>query len=101
MKKNIYSLFACVLITIILVQYRANYSDIESPTPLKITTWDALGYYMYLPAIFIYNDVKELKWFPEIDKEYSVSGGYMYQAQEHKNGNYVFIHVICSRAGTN
>ena len=89
MKKNIYSLLACILISIILVQYRVNYSDIKSPTPLKITTWDALGYYMYLPAIFIYKDVKELKWFPDIDKEYSVSGGYMYQAQFHKNGNYV------------
>lgn len=90
MKKNIFSLLACILIAFVLIQYRATYSDIKSPNPLKITTWDALGYYMYLPAIFVYNDVKELKWFPEIDKEYSVSGGWVYQANKYKNGNYVF-----------
>lgn len=90
MKKNIYSLLVCVLISVILVQYRANYSDLKSSDPLKITTWDALGYYMYLPAIFIYKDVTELKWFAEVDKQYGVSGGYMYQAQFSENGNYVF-----------
>ena len=90
MKKNIFSLLACILIAFVLIQYRVTYSDIKSPTSLKITTWDALGYYMYLPAIFIYKDVTELKWFPEIDKEYSLSGGWMYQAGKYKNGNYVF-----------
>ena len=90
MKKNIFSLLACILVAFILIQYRVTYSGIKSPNPIKITTWDALGYYMYLPAIFIYKDVKKLKWFPEIDKEYSVSGGWFYQAVKLKNGNYVF-----------
>jgi hypothetical protein len=58
--------------------------------PLIVTTWDAFGYYMYLPSIFIYHDYKELKWFPEIDKKYSVSGGVIYQANKCKNGNYLF-----------
>lgn len=90
MKKNLYSLLVCILVSVVLIQYRANYSEIKSSRPLIITTYDALGYYMYLPAIFIYNDVTELKWFPEIDKKYSVTGGWMYQANKHKNGNYVF-----------
>lgn len=90
MKKNIYSLLACILVSVVLIQYRANYSEIKTSRPLIITTYDALGYYMYLPALFIYNDVTELKWFPEIDQDYAVSGGWMYQANKHKNGNYVF-----------
>lgn len=90
MKKNYYSLLVCVLIAFVLVQYRANYSDLKPPRTIKITTWDALGYYMYLPAMFIYKDVTELKWFPEIDQKYDVSGGWVYQANKHKNGNYVF-----------
>jgi hypothetical protein len=59
-------------------------------TPLVVTTWDALGYYFYLPSIFIYHDFKKLDWFPEIDKKYSVSGGKAYQFTACKNGNYVF-----------
>jgi hypothetical protein len=89
MKKR-YSLFVCCLVSIILLTERLNYSNLRSEKPLVVTTWDALGYYMYLPAVFIYNDVKELKWFPEIDKKYNVSGGWVYQANKCKNGNYVF-----------
>lgn len=32
--------------------------------------WDVSGYNLYLPAIFIYLDVKELKFFLEIMKKY-------------------------------
>jgi hypothetical protein len=55
-----------------------------------VTSWDALGYYLYLPSIFIYHDFKELAWFPEIDKKYSVSGGNIYQFTRCKSGHFVF-----------
>lgn len=90
MRKYI-SLIACIVVAVVLIQQRVAYSDVGShKRELKVTTWDALGYYMYLPGIFIHNDVTELKWFPEIDKKYSLSGGEVYQASKHKNGNYVF-----------
>jgi hypothetical protein len=89
--RKYFSLIACLIIAIILIQQRVAYSDVGyHKRELKVTTWDALGYYMYLPGIFIYHDVTELKWFPEIDKKYSLSGGEVYQASKHKNGNYVF-----------
>jgi hypothetical protein len=88
--KKIYSLLACLIVCIVLLNYRITYSDIRSPYPLKLTTWDALGYYMYLPGIFIYKDLKEIKWFFENDEVYSLSGGKVYQAGKYKNGNYVF-----------
>jgi hypothetical protein len=88
--KSKYSFIACCVIAVVFLYYRVSYSELGSKEQLKITTWDALGYYMYLPAMFIYQDSKELKWFPEIDKEYSVSGGWFYQASQLKSGTYVF-----------
>jgi hypothetical protein len=85
-----YSLFACFLISIVIVSYRFAPMRYHKETPLVVTTWDALGYYFYLPSIFIYHDFKKLDWFPEIDKKYSVSGGKAYQFTACKNGNYVF-----------
>jgi len=87
--KKPWSLIACLLISIVLIQQRVMYSGtIEKP--LKVTTWDAFGYYIYLPAIFIYHDVHELKWFGEADKKYNLSGGNVYQAHLQDNGTYVF-----------
>jgi len=88
--KNIYSLIACCVVSIILLHYRVSHSDLRSDIPLKVTTWDAFGYYMYLPSIFIYQDVTDLEWLPEIDSIYSVTGGKVYQANKNDNGNYVF-----------
>lgn len=69
---------------------RLLYSEIGAHKPLKVSTWDALGYYMYLPANYIYHDEKELKWFAAIDSTYDLSGGSLYQATRHANGHYVF-----------
>jgi hypothetical protein len=73
-----------------MIGFRLNYPGINSGIPLRVTTWDALGYYMYLPATFIYHDLRELNWFNEIDNKYNLSGGYFYQAQKAGNGNYFF-----------
>lgn len=88
--KNKYSLIACSIISLALLQYRLSYSGLDPNYTLKVTTWDALGYYMYLPSVFIYNDATQLKWFPGIDKKYQVSGGWVYQANIYKNNKYVF-----------
>lgn len=88
--KNRYSYLACFLISITLLAVRLSYSKLKSDSPLIVTTWDALGYYFYLPSVLIYHDFTELKWFPEIDKKYSVSGGQLYQAGKCNNGNYAF-----------
>ena len=88
--KNIFSFIACILVCIVLVQYRVSESDINGKPPLKVTVWDAFGYYAYLPAICIYHDCKQLNWLTEIDKKYQVTGGDGWQAQKADNGNYVF-----------
>ncbi len=89
--KNLLSLVSCLFICLVMLQYRGYYSDVrQGNPPLKITEWDAFGYYIYLPAIFIYHDYKELKWLPEIDKKYGVTGGNGIQALKADNGNYAF-----------
>ena len=74
-----------------MLQYRVANSDLhQGKPPLKVTVWDAFGYYVYLPSIFIYHDCTQLKWLDSIDKKYAVTGGDGYQAQKVENGNYVF-----------
>ncbi len=91
--KNPYSLGAFILVSAVVITFRFIPERYPRNYPLVVTTWDALGYYMYLPAIFIHHDYKELKWFPEADKKYVMSGGWFYQANRCENGNYVFSYM--------
>lgn len=91
MKKNILSVFAVIIIALGLIGTRFYYSPYGNGYELKVTTSDALGYYMYLPGVFIYEDVTKLDWLFEIEKTYHVTGGgRVYQIHQHDNGNYVF-----------
>lgn len=84
--KNIFSLLAIVIIGVVLVQCRV--MNISKEQPLNLTRWDALGYYMYLPAAFVYNDFKQLSWLDEVDKQYNVTGGDGIPATKLEDGNY-------------
>ncbi len=81
------SKIVCILLVLVALGYRAYYSQVENK--YKVTTWDALGYYMYLPGFFIYDDLSELEWFVEKESEYNLSGGDLYQYREIENGNKV------------
>ncbi len=76
-----------VLMAIVI---RLNYFTNKSVNGYNATTWDAFGYYAYLPAALIYKDVKHLKWYPAIEQKYHVSGGLFYQADTLENGNLTF-----------
>lgn len=55
---------------------------------MKVTTWDAFGYYQYLPAIFIYDGIDRQEWVAGIDSSYHVIGdGGLYQLMDLENGN--------------
>ena len=89
-RTNRLSFLACLLVILVFVLYRVNYIESKPDKPFTATTWDALGYYMYLPSVLIYQDATQLKWFPDIEKKYQVTGGKLYQANKYENGNYVF-----------
>lgn len=49
--------------------------------------WDRLGYYSYLPAVFIYNDLGTLSFYPDIIKKYELAGyEYWYATYPQENG---------------
>jgi len=50
--------------------------------------FDVSGYYWYLPSIFIYHDITELKWKDKIMKKYRPTNTF-HQAFKHESGNYV------------
>ena len=57
---------------------------------MKVTTWDALAYYGYLPSVFIYHDIERMDWIEPIDSAYQVVGtGGLYQMLPAENGNRV------------
>lgn len=49
----------------------------------RVLQWDIAGYYMYLPATFIYGDIRQLGWYPTIDSVYNLSEDHgMYAVNE-------------------
>ena len=71
-----------------LISFRITSAPNRDLTQIKVTTWDALGYYYYLPGVFIYKDLKKLDWLYEANSKYNLSS-HIYQANPYKNGNHV------------
>ncbi|MFT6334732.1 MAG: hypothetical protein ACJATI_001477 [Halioglobus sp.] len=84
------SRISCIAILTIYVIVRFLSLDFDQPEKNMFTDSDGLGYYIYLPAIFIYADITKYEWLPEIHEKYNVYGGEEpFQIGKHKNGNYV------------
>lgn len=88
--RSFFSIIAIALVLCMAILVRFYRWENSAANGYNATSWDALGYYMYLPGFLIYDDVKELEWLPQIDSTYHVTGGNLYQANKTKNGNYVF-----------
>ena len=75
---------------VVLLWTRFEYSEVRGWSPMKVTTWDALAYYGYLPSVFIYHDIERMDWIEPIDSAYQVVGtGGLYQMLPAENGNRV------------
>lgn len=90
MKVNRISFLALIIGMIVAVFIRFGYHTNKAPNGYNATTWDAFGYYAYLPATFIYQDSKKLAWIPKMDSTYHLTGGTLYQADTLENGNLTF-----------
>lgn len=51
-------------------------------------SWDVFGYYLYLPAYFIYDDLGKLGFIEEVFDKYRPAGDF-HHAVKQANGNYV------------
>lgn len=52
-------------------------------------SWDVSGYYMYLPALFIYKDIKQCAFKDSIIQKYSPTLDFQQAFRHEKSGNYV------------
>jgi hypothetical protein len=61
----------------------------------NVLTWDVFGYYLYLPAKFIYNDLAltDQNWVATILETYD-SSSTLYQAVHLENGNWVIKYTL-------
>ncbi|MFM2047622.1 MAG: hypothetical protein RI955_168, partial [Bacteroidota bacterium] len=57
-------------------------------------SWDVAGYYAYLPAIFIYDDIKTLEQTSKAATEANVQPDGFSSACKVKNGNSVMTYTI-------
>lgn len=80
--------YAVLIVALAFITVRGFYWTNNTVNGYNATSWDAFGYYMYLPSVFIYEDVKELNWVPGIDSTYHVTGGQFYQAIQLESGTY-------------
>ena len=81
---------ACFVILIVQFLYYPRWNKSETEATLS---WDVSGYYMYLPAIFIYNDLKGCTFQNNILEKYKPTTDFQ-QAFKHKSGNYVMKYPI-------
>jgi len=74
-----WSLGALLVLFILMVQVRLWEPYWDTHNVLAILTWDAMGYYLYLPAHFIYHDLGHQAFAADIMREYGPSSSF-YQA---------------------
>ncbi len=67
----------------------AYYPKWQKPQAEATLSYDVCGYYYYLPAIFIYKDLKKVAFHEAIDAKYQPQGGGFYAALPSTNGNLV------------
>jgi hypothetical protein len=65
------------------------YPKWQKPQGEATLSYDVCGYYYYLPAIFIYKDLKKVAFHEVIDAKYQPQGGGFYSALPSTNGNLV------------
>lgn len=78
------SYYTALALTIIIIGFRF-------ATPARNTiSWDVMGYYMYLPATFIYDDIKikDKQWVDDIIEKYQPTSTF-YQAVKQDDGSWV------------
>ena len=74
-----------ILISILYVYVFFNRFDDLSSVSFK---WDKMGYYSFLPAVFIYHDLKTLSFYPDVVSKYDLAADKKYYATyEQPNGN--------------
>ncbi len=84
---------AVFVVLMVMITMRFMYLPDTAPVRPQVITWDALGYYLILPATIIYQDVKKMEWLEPIVEKYQSTGS-IYQVNSIPNGNRVMKYLI-------
>ncbi len=84
---------AVLLVIVVFTAMRLNYWKPGQPSPGNVLTWDAFGYYLDLPGVFIYRDIAKLAWLPGVLEKYQPTGN-LYQVSELPSGNRVMKYLL-------
>lgn len=91
---HVYSKFAlAVCCSFILLTGLFYYPKWEQAHTEATISWDVSGYYFYLPAAFIYRDVKHLRFADSIIDKYKPTPDF-HQAYRHSSGNYIIKYTM-------
>ncbi len=90
--KSILALIVMVVIWTLLGAFY--YPKWSKPWSEAAISWDVSGYYHYLPAIFIYKDLKTQAYMEEINKKYLPSPAYDQSFGHHDSSNRVNKYAI-------
>lgn len=86
-KSKLTVIICCVLI-VTTAFFKPRWAQKQSAATIS---WDVSGYYTYLPALFIYKDIKKLDFLDSVSKKYNPTPGYV-NANECENGNRVIVY---------
>lgn len=82
-----YALVLCIIVlTLTAFLFYPRWENKGSESTLA---WDASGYYMYLPALFIYKDIKKCGFKDSILQKYQPTPDFQQAHFHEKSGNYV------------
>ena len=89
------SIIVVVLVSVIWFVLGALYYPKWNKTGSEAAiSWDVSGYYHYLPAIFIYDDIKTQAYMGDINAKYLPSPAYDQSFPHHNSGNRVNKYAI-------
>ena len=89
-KISFYALLICFAAILSVTFMKSKWNNKGSEAVLS---WDVTGYYLYLPAAFIYQDVQHLEFKDSVYKKYEFSSSF-YQAFELGDGDWLLQYPI-------
>ncbi len=88
--KSLIALYFCYFLILCFVTYYPKFNKTGKEATIS---YDVAGYYAYLPAIFIYKDIHQLAFLPELNKKYTFADDAS-QGVLLPNGNYAMKYPI-------
>ena len=88
-----FSLIALLLSYLLIIAFVAYYPKFNKQGTEATISYDVAGYYFYLPAIFIYNDIHHLAFQEATNNKYQYTPG-SYQGVQLSDGSYTMKYTI-------